>query len=118
MTSRTAAPPMAPLSEATFFILLCLSAGPHHGYAILKEVGALSEGRVALSTGTLYGAIKRLLSDRWIQRCGGDADEGGPGRPRKSYQLTRGGRQILKAESSRLQSLVHLARSRAVLEGA
>jgi len=111
-TTRTA----LPLSEATFFILLSLAAGPHHGYAILKEVGSLSDGRVALSTGTLYGAIKRLLTDRWIQRCGGGSGEGGPGRPRKAYQLTHAGRQILKAESARLQSLVLLARTRVVLE--
>ena len=57
-----------PLREPTFFILLSLSPGPKHGYAILKEVEALSDGRVRLSTGTLYGAIKRLLDDDWIRR--------------------------------------------------
>ncbi|MGB2911349.1 MAG: helix-turn-helix transcriptional regulator [Anaerolineales bacterium] len=57
-----------PLREPTFFILLSLSPGPKHGYAILKEVEALSEGRVLLSTGTLFGAIKRLLDRSWIRR--------------------------------------------------
>ena len=50
-----------PLREPTFLILLSLAPGPRHGYAILKEVESLSEGRVKMSTGTLYGAIERLL---------------------------------------------------------
>lgn len=58
----------APLSEATFLILASLGSGPKHGYAIMKAVDELSRGRVQLSTGTLYGAIKRLLADGWIQR--------------------------------------------------
>ena len=58
-----------PLREPTFFILLSLSPGPKHGYAILKGVENLSEGRVKLSTGTLYGAIKRLLDRGWIRRA-------------------------------------------------
>ncbi len=47
----------APLSEATFLILLTLADKPRHGYSILQEVDSLSGGRVSLSTGTLYGAI-------------------------------------------------------------
>ena len=61
-------PPIAPLTESTYFILLSLSPEPKHGYAIMKEVQELSEGRVVLSTGTLYGALKRLLDEGWIIR--------------------------------------------------
>jgi DNA-binding PadR family transcriptional regulator len=50
-----------PLTETTFFILLSLASEPKHGYAIMKEVETLSRGNVRLRTGTLYGAIKRLL---------------------------------------------------------
>ena len=50
-----------PLTEATYFIMLSLSREPRHGYAIMKDVQSLSEDRVILSTGTLYGALKRLL---------------------------------------------------------
>ena len=50
-----------PLSEAVFLILLSLAEGPKHGYAIMKDVHELSAQRVSLSTGTLYGALKRLL---------------------------------------------------------
>ena len=98
-----------PLSEATFFILLSLAPMPKHGYAIMKDVQALSEGRVTLGTGTLYGAIKRLLAHGWIE----PVDESTPqpdGRNRKAYTLTKLGRRILEAEVSRLQNLVQAAR--------
>ncbi len=97
-----------PLTETTLFILLSLSPRAKHGYAIMKEVETLSNGRVRLSTGTLYGAIKRLLERGWIERV--DEDEGKEnGRSRKSYQLTDRGRRILEAETMRLQSLVTTA---------
>lgn len=101
-----------PLSEVTFLILLSLEGGPKHGYAIMKEVEALSQGRVLLSTGTLYGAIKRLLADGWINRLNLPEDSNN-GRDRKSYTLTSSGRTVLKAETQRLRELVELAEVRA-----
>lgn len=98
-----------PLTEATFFILLSLADGPRHGYAILKEVEELSEGRVGLSTGTLYGAIKRLLDAGWIQRADERAENP---RDRQAYNLTPQGRSILGGEVRRLESLVRLSRAR------
>lgn len=100
-----------PLREPTFFILLSLSPGPKHGYAILKEVELLSDGRVRLSTGTLYGAIKRLLDDGWIRRVD-DLLPNDTDRERKSYDLTELGRRVLNAEIARLQKLVSLAQIR------
>lgn len=97
-----------PLREPTFFILLSLSPGPKHGYAILKEVEALSEGRVTLSTGTLYGAIKRMLDRSWIRRVD-DPIPNGTDRKRKAYSLTELGRRMLNAELERLQKLVAVA---------
>ena len=97
-----------PLREPTFFILLALSPGPKHGYAILKEVEALSEGRVQLSTGTLYGAIKRLLDDGWIRRVD-DPLPNSTQRQRKAYALTEQGRRVLNAEVERLRKLVNVA---------
>jgi len=99
-----------PLTEATFFILLALAEGPRHGYAILKEVEELSDGRVALSTGTLYGAIKRLLDAGSIRRASEDKSE--TTRDRQAYNLTAHGRSILGAEVRRLESLVRLSRTR------
>ena len=100
-----------PLREPTFFILLCLSPGPRHGYAILKEVKSLSEGRVNLSTGTLYGAIKRLMDRGWIRRVENPIPDDSD-RERKSYALTETGRSMLNAEFARLQKLVIVAQTR------
>jgi DNA-binding PadR family transcriptional regulator len=98
-----------PLTEATFFILLSLAPAPKHGYGIMKEVEELSAGRIVFSTGTLYGALKRLLQQGWIEREDTGEPEGS-GRPRKEYRLTDQGRRILSAEASRLQSLSEVAR--------
>jgi len=97
-----------PLREPTFYILLSLSPGAKHGYAILKEVEALSAGRVLLSTGTLYGAIKRLLNQDWIRRVE-DPIPNGTDRERKAYILTELGHRVLNAELGRLQKLVAVA---------
>jgi DNA-binding PadR family transcriptional regulator len=104
-----------PLREPTFLILLSLSPGPKHGYAILKEVENLSEGRVKLSTGTLYGAIERLLEQNWIRRVD-DPIPNGTKRPRKAYDLTELGRRALNAEIARLRKLVSVAASRTAEE--
>lgn len=98
-----------PLSESTFFILLCLASGPRHGYAILKDVQGLSHGRVLLSTGTLYGAIRRLLEAGWIVRVE-DSENNENGHERKEYELTHLGRRVLQAEIERMDSLVRTAR--------
>ncbi|MFN2236461.1 MAG: PadR family transcriptional regulator [Anaerolineales bacterium] len=104
-----------PLREATFFILLSLAPGKRHGYAILKDVEELSEKRVLLSTGTLYGALKRLLDLGWIERVdevpvNGENNRSGP--PRKVYSLTLKGRQVLEAEAGRLEGLLTSLRMR------
>jgi DNA-binding PadR family transcriptional regulator len=98
-----------PLTEATFFILLSLSTGKKHGYLIMKDVGRLSDGRVTLSTGTLYGGLGRMLDQGWIARVD---DEPDGGRPRKAYVLSDLGRRILAAETRRLGTLVDAARLR------
>jgi DNA-binding PadR family transcriptional regulator len=75
----------------------------------MKDVESLSDGRIRLGTGTLYGALGRLLDQGWIVRL----DNGEPeGRPRKDYALTENGRRILAAEISRLESVVAAARLR------
>ena len=100
-----------PLSEATLFILLSLSTEPRHGYAIMKDVETMSRGRVHLSTGTLYGALRRLLEDGWIRRAG-DAAPSEQGRVRKIYTLTDLGRRTLNTEVARLEMLVTTAHLR------
>jgi len=104
-----------PLTESTFYILLSLAPGPKHGYAIMKDIKTLSEGRVSLSTGTLYGAIKRLLDQGWILRVD-EPSENGRGRDRKAYLLTQRGRRILEAETARLGKLYQAAQARIIGE--
>ena len=97
-------PGLTPLREPTLFILLVLSKGRKHGYAILKDVEALSAGRVVLSTGTLYGALARLLEQGVIRKSIAASGEANPDsknsagsaavRGRKCYELTQFGRRV------------------------
>ena len=111
MASQTEIPSELPLTETTFYLLLSMEAQPRHGYAMLKDVQTLSAGRIVLSTGTLYGAIKRLVEQGWIERFE-NPEEVENGRPRKEYQLTQLGRRIFNAELARLRALVSAAHSR------
>jgi DNA-binding PadR family transcriptional regulator len=95
-----------PLTEATYYILLSLARVPRHGYAIMQTAQALSAGRVALGTGTLYGAVKRLQQQGWIEP---GTDRSPTGRQRKTYALTGTGHAILQAEIQRLHALVAAA---------
>lgn len=97
-----------PLTEGTYFILLSLSPRPKHGYAIIKDVRLLSQERITLSTGTLYGAIKRLLEQGWILRIE-DPSPNGTRRKRKVYRISNLGQRVLEAEVQRLNSLVAAA---------
>lgn len=112
---------LLPLREPTFFILLSLTDGEKHGYAIIKDVAALSEGKVNLSTGTLYEALARLLDQRLIERVEAEADPNEaaahPGRPRKAYRLTPKGGLVVQAEMNRLQALLATAQQRLVGQG-
>ena len=102
-----------PLTETTFCILLSLAPGKKHGYAILKDVQALSNGEVNLSTSTLYSALSRLLDRGLIERISDDPENStGPGLPRKAYVLSDVGRRVLKAATNRMQALVAAAHLR------
>lgn len=75
------------VSESVLLILMSLASEPRHGYAILKDVEELSLGRVKLSTGTLYGALRRMLEDQWIERF----VEADASRDRQAYKLSGSG---------------------------
>lgn len=111
MTLSDDFPNHLPLTEATYFILLSLAPEPKHGYAIMKDVQELSQGRINFSTGTLYGAIKRLLEQNWIQRVDETVSDNN-GQLRKAYALTELGHRILRAEIERLRALVSVAQLR------
>ena len=97
-----------PLTEPVFLILLSLADHPQHGYSILKDVDDMSRGRVKLSTGTLYGALRRLLAGRWIERFKEDDRPRG----RRAYRLTALGRRNMQLEVSRLKHLALVANLR------
>jgi len=99
-----------PLTPALFHVLLSLADGDKHGYAILKEIGARTDGTVALSTGTLYGIIKRLLADGWIRESAVGSTE-----RRRAYRLTPFGRSVALAEAERLRALVQTAHSKKLI---
>ena len=105
---------MLPLTEPVLLILLSLAEHPRHGYSILKDVEEVSSGRVVLSTGTLYGALRRLLEDGWIERF----EQDDTSRGRQAYRLSPLGRRNLQTEVSRLKQLTRLASLRAARKGA
>ena len=97
-----------PLTEPVMLILLSLAGQPRHGYSILKDIEHMSDGRVVLSTGTLYGALRRLLDDAWIERI----EEEDSSRGRQAYRLTSRGRKSLQLEVGRMKHLTRLANLR------
>ena len=113
INSRNSLHDFLPIREPTFYILLSLVPGKRHGYAILKDVEELSGEKISLSTGTLYGALGRLVDQGLIERVPNREGENmRPGLPRKAYDLTENGRRVLEAETNRLQSLVAAAHIR------
>ena len=93
---------LLPLQEPTLYILLSLRGGEKHGYAILKEVAELSEGRIQLSTGTLYGALYRLLDQGLIVQVETEDEKRG----KKVYRLTRSGLEAFHTEVSRMKHIL------------
>lgn len=97
--------PSTPLSEPTFCILAAL-VEPRHGYAVMQWVGEATEQRVKLGPGTLYGALTSLHEKGLIT----PASESQEGERRKVYVLTKAGRDLLEAETFRLESTAQIAR--------
>jgi DNA-binding PadR family transcriptional regulator len=104
-----------PLSPAVFHILLSLADAERHGYEIMQEVEARSEGKVRLGPGTLYGAIKRMLADGLIEESGERPDPEMDDERRRYYRLTGFGRRVAAAEAERLAQLVSAARTKRLL---
>jgi DNA-binding PadR family transcriptional regulator len=108
--------PAVPLTPAMFYVLLALAGDELHGYAILKEVALRTGGEVRLSTGTLYGIIKRLLNDGLIAELRGRPAPAHDDGRRRYYRLTPKGREVAATEALRLAKVVDLARSRHLLK--
>ena len=105
---------LLPLTHVVYHILLSLSAEARHGYGIIKDVGERTQGRLELEAGTLYAAIRRLRNDDLLEEQ--PAPTGADAR-RRYYALTPFGREVLQAESERLEELVDMARDALILPG-
>ena len=88
------------LTEAVYYILLSLYS-PMHGYGIMQNVSHLSEGRVNLAAGTLYGALNSLLEKGWITSLPGEENS-----RKKQYEITAPGKEMAKSELLRLRELL------------
>jgi DNA-binding PadR family transcriptional regulator len=93
---------------------MSLAAKPRHGYALMKDIEILSNGRVRLSTGTLYGALRRLLEELWIERF----EQEDTSREKQAYRLTEAGRGQLLGELARMRQLTDAAAGRLRLKEA
>lgn len=109
---------LLPLSPAMFHVLAALAESPRHGYAIIKDVLERTQGRVALSTGTLYGLVKRLRAEGLIvESAHRPTASDGDDERRRYYRLTDFGRAVAVAEAQRLEQMVVVARASSLLKG-
>jgi DNA-binding PadR family transcriptional regulator len=106
---------LLPLTPAVLHILLALADQERHGYDIMQEVAAMTEGKVSMGPGTLYGSIKRLLKADLVEESDERPDPELDDERRRYYRLTSRGRRILAAEVRRLSALVQLAQTKHVL---
>ena len=98
-----------------FHILLALADKERHGYDIMREVDERSEGQMRLGPGTLYGSIKRMLRDGWIEELDERPDPELDDERRRYYRLSKFGHRVMVAEAERLEKLVQSARRKKVL---
>jgi len=99
-----------PLTPAVFGILLCLVEGDKHGYAIMKEVAARTDGHLQFGPGTLYGCIQRMITAGLIRECTDVRPTPGEIERKRYYSITPYGKQVASSEAQRMSGLVRLAR--------
>src|SRR5574339_930175 len=104
-----------PLTPAVFHILLALSTGERHGYGIMKQVEADSQGKVTMGPGTLYGSLKRMLDADLIKESDKRVDPEMDDERRIYYQITGVGAQALAAELERYRHIVTISQQRKLL---
>jgi DNA-binding PadR family transcriptional regulator len=102
-----------PLPASSLHVLVAAGHGPIHGYEIMQTVEKMTDGVVTMGPGTLYGTIKRLLSEGLLEPCDGPAGEEPDGPPRRYYRPTKLGHEVLAAELQRLRLVLDAAGSRA-----
>ena len=107
---------LLPLTPAVFQILLALSGGERHGYAIMREVEASTQGQLRIGPGTLYRSIKHMLAQGLIVEADERPDPALDDERRRYYRLTDFGQRVASAEARRLARLVAQARQRHLLD--
>ena len=100
-----------PLPTAVFHILVALADQERHGYAIMQDVAARTDGKVRLSAGTLYSAVRRMLEQGLIEELRDSPDPQSDDERRRYYGLTRFGRDVAAAEARRVHELLSQARA-------
>lgn len=105
------------LTPTIFHILVVLSGGERHGYAILREVREIAEGKSSLGPTTLYRSIRTMLDGRLIEELDERPDPESNDERRRYYRLTDFGAKVLSDEVERLESLVKVARRKNILTG-
>ena len=103
---------LLPLPVSQLHILLALTTGDKHGYAIMKEVESFTDGSVTMGPGTLYGAVKQMLKAGLIDESSERPDPDLDDERRRYYRLTDLGLRTLDAEVDRIEQLARTARSR------
>jgi DNA-binding PadR family transcriptional regulator len=103
---------LLPLTPVVFHMLVALADGPSHGYGIAREVEEVTDGRVRLGPGTLYGSLQRMRDDGLIEEAQDPGEGGVHAERRRYYRLTGLGRAALRAEERRLSAALALARAR------
>lgn len=106
---------LLPLRPSVFHILLALSDGDLHGYGIMQEIAEHTAGQIKLGPGTLYGAIKRLLSDGLIVEAEERPDPELDDERRRYYRLTDFGQKVLRAEVQRISKMVSVAQRKRLI---
>jgi DNA-binding PadR family transcriptional regulator len=118
MSRRRDPLPLLPLTTQMLHVLLALSDGDKHGYAVIKEVSRRTEGAVVLGAGTLYALIKRFLADGLIVESDERPDAALDDERRRYYRLTPFGRDVAVAEVNRLETIVEQARAKRLISPA
>jgi len=109
---------LLPLPTAVFHILIALADRDRHGYSIMQDVAARTDGKVQLSAGTLYSSIRRMLEQGLIEELAESPDPLSSDERRRYYRLTRFGKRTAAAEVERLTALVKQARATGLVSGA
>jgi DNA-binding PadR family transcriptional regulator len=100
-----------PLPTAVFHILVALADRDRHGYSIMQDVAARTDGKVRLSAGTLYSSIRRMLEQGLVEELRDSPDPASQDERRRYYRLTKLGRQAAVADARRLSDLLSQARA-------